>query len=121
MSWTPITREEIVELIFTSEQQLNEELLQFWQSIKIDPEKWNEETHGQPGEGFWIVAICGSRVIYYNDIEEGFNISEFRVAGSIAEYFANQDSLHWTIEDLFDLTRFESRMTPVLMAGRAGL
>ena len=105
MTWTPITIEEIYDMILATERDLNGELLNFWELIKIYPEKWNEETYGKEGNGFWVVGLIGRRVIYFNDIEEGFNISDYKTYGTIDNYFCNQDKLVWAIQELFDLIK----------------
>jgi hypothetical protein len=69
------------------------------------PIKWVEEKHGEDGGGFWVVAVCETKIIWYNDIEEGFNISEYKVYGHIGEYNCNQDELSWSISKLFDLIK----------------
>jgi hypothetical protein len=106
MTRTPITIEEIYELIVETERDLNGELLNFWELIKVSPEKWDEETFGKEGKGFWVVGIIGRRVIYFNDIEEGFNISDYKTYGTIEGYFCNQDKLIWTIGRLLQLVKF---------------
>jgi site-specific DNA-adenine methylase len=105
MTWTPITIEEIYDMIHATERDLNGELLNFWELIKIYPEKWNEETYGKEGNGFWVVGLIGRRVIYFNDIEEGFNISDYKTYGTIDNYFCNQDKLVWAIQELYDLIK----------------
>jgi hypothetical protein len=49
------------------------------------------------GGGFWVVAIMGERVVWFNDIEEGFNLSRYNEPGVIAEYWCNQDELNHTM------------------------
>ena len=107
MTWTPITIEEVYDSILETEKELKGDLLNFWELIKIYPEKWNEETYGKEGNGFWVVGLIGKKVIYYNDIEDGFNISDYKTCGKIENYFCNQDELIWTIAQLFDLIKFE--------------
>jgi hypothetical protein len=106
MTWVRISIEEIFNLIHNSEKELNGELLNFWKLIKIHPEKWAEKSYGKEGNGFWVIALIGRNVIYYNDIEEGFNISEYKTYGNIEEYVCNQDNLNWVITRLFDLIKF---------------
>jgi hypothetical protein len=65
-------------------------VLAAWERIRIAPEKWRCSPWGDLGGGFWVVAISGDAVIWYNDIEEGFNRSRFGERGVIAEYFCNQ-------------------------------
>ncbi|TJZ53830.1 hypothetical protein FAZ15_17385 [Sphingobacterium olei] len=75
--------------------------LKFWEYIKIVPEKWKERTVDEEGGGFWVVAVLGKSVIYYNDIEEGYNLSTFTNYGKIDNYYCNQMELHEMIESLF--------------------
>lgn len=110
MTWTPISIEEIFEKIFLTEKDLNGHFLNFWDLIKIYPEKWYEEEYGQEGGGFWVVGLIGRRVIYYNDIEEGFNISEYSAYGTIDNYYCNQDDLNIAILNLYSLITFGGRI-----------
>lgn len=84
--WTPIKITELYDEILKGEKELQGELFNFWELIKIYPEKWEEKEYGSEGGGFWVVAICGRRVIWYNDIEGGFNISNYSQYGIIDEY-----------------------------------
>jgi hypothetical protein len=106
MDWIPITIEEVYDLILSTEKKLNGDLLSFWEMIRIYPEKWQEEKHGREGNGFWVVGLIGKRVIYYNDIEEGFNISSYKTYGNIDEYYCNQDELKCAIQNVYDLLKF---------------
>jgi len=112
VNWTPITIEKIYSLILETEKELHGDILTFWQSIKISPEKWNEETYGKEGGGFWVVGLIGKKVIYYNDIEDGFNVSDFENHGTIDEYVCNQDKLTLTIKELFDLGKSDRQINP---------
>jgi hypothetical protein len=97
--WEPISLTELENLIL--KQEWERELSNFWVLIKVDPVKWIEETYGDVGNGFWVVAICGTNVVWYNDIEDGFNISSYTTFGVIDEYYCNQDSLTVTVQRLF--------------------
>lgn len=87
MNWTPIKESEI------------------WEIIKVPPQKWSQESFGKEGGGFWVVAIIGSSIIWYNDIEDGFNRSSYSVLGKINEYFCNQDDLEWQIQNVINQMR----------------
>ena len=104
-NWNPISLNDLFELIKTAEADLKGDLLHFWQLIKTRPSKWNEIGFGDEGGGFWVVAICGNRVIWYNDIEEGFNISNYKIFGEIDGYYCNQDKLNWAVIRFFDLVK----------------
>jgi hypothetical protein len=73
-----------------------------WEVIAISPEKWAQDTYGNQGGGFWVVGILGRTVIWYNDIEHGFNQSEYASLGHIGAYWCNQDPLELTIQHLLN-------------------
>ena len=115
MKWEPISEIELIDEIQKTETELNGELWNFWQLIKIEPNKWDEPTFGNEGGGFWVVAICGKKVIWYNDIEEGFNISNYSKIGLIDGYYCNQDKLNHSVIILYDLVKFGGEIS-----GQAG-
>lgn len=100
--WTPISLQELQNEIQQHEVNISQELWIFWQQIRIEPEKWQEETYGDEGGGFWVVAICGKKVIWYNDIEEGFNISTYSEFGKIDQYFCEQHTIDLAINIFFN-------------------
>lgn len=104
--WEPISLSELFNEIEKTEKDLDGELKNFWNLIKIDPIKWEEKEYGEMGGGFWVVAICGNKEMWYNDIEEGFNISDYKTFGKIEYYSCNQDDLIWSLTKLFDLLKF---------------
>lgn len=103
--WSPITLEELNNEIQESELKLNDELLFFWQKIKIKPEKWKVSNFENENEKFWVLAIEKTKVIWYNDIEEGFNISNYNKYGIINEYYCNQDELDVAVSILFKTSK----------------
>lgn len=104
--WTPISFDELYELIIQFENQATGDLQNFWELIKIEPEKWQEAIYGPEGGGFWAVAVCGRRIIWYNDIEDGFNISTYKEYGTFSDYWCNQDWLLQSVQRLYDLIHF---------------
>lgn len=103
MDWTPISEAGLWDKIISAEGRMNLQVLRLWETIKILPEKWTEQTYGTVGGGFWVVAIIGNRVIWFNDLEDGFNCSSYVVAGKIAEYFCNQDELEITVQHVLTI------------------
>jgi len=76
--------------------------------------------YGDQGAGFWVVALVGRTVIWYNDIEEGFNRSRYSAYGTIDDYWCNQDELELTLRYLLsaleqgsDLVRLVKRPAKV--------
>jgi hypothetical protein len=102
MDWEPISELELWDYINNAEIRMNIEQQRLWEIIRIDPQKWQEKQYGTLGGGFWVVAIIGQSVIWFNDIEDGFNISPYKQYGVISEYWCNQDELEFAIQRLLD-------------------
>ena len=108
--WTPASKDTIEKNIEWCNDILNLKpaCLKVWDYVKIRPEKWIEKTMGEQGSGFWVVGIIGKTVIYYNDIEEGYNLSAFTNYGEIDNYYPNQMELHEMVESLyFEITKLK--------------
>jgi hypothetical protein len=75
---------------------------QLWDAIKVPPHKWHLHPWGDQGGGFWVVALLGRTVVWFNDIEDGFNRSQYKQYGDISDYWCNQDELSWTVQHLLD-------------------
>jgi len=73
-----------------------------WNFIRVAPHKWKLSPWGDQGGGFCVVAIGGETCIYYNDIEDGFNVSQYTRHGEIPNYFCNQDELPWVVHRTMD-------------------
>ena len=73
-----------------------------WEVVRIDPVKWQQHPYGTMGGGFWVVGIYGQKVIWLNDIEDGFNRSRWSQPGVIDEYWCNQDQLEWTVQHVIN-------------------
>ncbi len=74
-----------------------------WEATKIAPEKWTQEPYGRDGGGFWVVALLGRNVVWFNDIEDGFNCSHYSQYGEIDEYYCDQDDLDQAVQSLLHL------------------
>lgn len=101
--WQSVDKNKILEDVNDCDDILytKKDCYQFWNYIRIEPEKWQEQSMGTEGGGFWVVAIIGKTVIYYNDIEEGYNRSSFKKYGEIDNYYPGQTYLHEMVESLY--------------------
>jgi hypothetical protein len=79
----PIEEEKIWDLINKFFVKMSIPQRRLWETIRIDPEKWEQHPYGDEGKGFWVVAIYGKNIIWYNDIENGFNRSHYKKYGVI--------------------------------------
>ncbi len=93
--WEPISRTYLDQMIATDLTMCSEDQRVFFGRVAIVPEKWSQSPWGDRGQGFWVIAICDNKVLWYNDIEDGFNVSRFAARGRIPdeEYWCNQDTL----------------------------
>ena len=96
-AWEPITEAEIRELIQAARERMTEPQRRFWEAVRIEPVKWQQDPYGTEGRGFWAVGIYGRRVIWFNDIEIGFNLSSWTTSGVLGDYGCNQDQLEWSV------------------------
>lgn len=103
MTWTPISEGELEKNIEAAVARMEPSQRHLWHVIRVRPEKWKQHPYGDEGGGFWVVALLGETAIWYNDIEEGFNLSHWTRYGVIDEYWCNQDKLEWTMQDLLDV------------------
>jgi hypothetical protein len=98
--WEPITKAALKARVTQGEGRMSSSQQRLWEAVRISPEKWQQHPYGDQGKGFWAVALVGRTVIWYNDIEEGFNRSRYSVYGTIDDYLCNQDELELTVQFL---------------------
>lgn len=73
----------------------------FWHFIRIEPRKWIHTGYEDEKVEFFVVAVFGKRVIYYDDFEGGFSISEFEEYGKLIGGSSNQNDFHEYISNVF--------------------
>ena len=108
MSWTPISENDLLDTLYSSEQRMTPVQRRFWDLIRIKPQKWLQHPYGDLGGGFWAIALLGRTVVWFNDIEDGFNRSEYATYGEIGAYWCNQDQLEHALGNLLQLVFEES-------------
>lgn len=115
MSWEEFSESDLWDLINAGEKRMDAQQARLWEVIRIQPAKWAEKSYGEAGGGFLAVAILGNSVVWYNDIEEGFNRSKYSEHGEIGEYFCNQDDLEMTVQQIINI--LETGRDTTLRAG----
>jgi hypothetical protein len=93
--WKPISLPELQALITSDVDACTDEQRAWFARVAFAPEKWSQSPWGDLGGGFWAVAVDEDRVLWYNDIEDGFNVSYFTRRGEIPgdEYWCDKSSL----------------------------
>jgi hypothetical protein len=99
-TWSPITESYLRDLIYRQLKACTPEQRDWFERIRT----WRSAPIVRSGaiEHVWIVAEVGNSSVYYDDVEEGFNISPLAAGGSIAVPGYEQ----WTLGDaLYHLAR----------------
>ena len=96
-TWEPISEGELVELV---EHQLKEcppKLAALFEAHRVPPFRAPITRNGQV-ESVFVVARKGSEVMYFEDVEDGFNFSPLSPDGQILEHWCNQDELKYALQ-----------------------
>jgi len=96
--------QELREIIAHELGHCPDELRTYFDSVAFEPTKWQQSPYGDIGGGFWAIASDEGRVLWYNDIEGGFNVSAFSDWGTIPhdQYWCAQDELKGAVAALRD-------------------
>jgi hypothetical protein len=105
MDWSPLREAELSTLIANAVSVMEAPARSLWNLVSVRPVKWQLHPWGDKGGGFWVVGVIGQQVVWYNDIEDGFNVSRYDAPGEIAEYWCNQDELNHTLHTLLHQIR----------------
>jgi len=115
-----MTESEMTKFLADSETSLEPPARRLWQLIRTPPVRWQLPPWGDAFGGFWVVGFFGQSVVWYNEIEEGFNCSQFENRGVIGNYFCNQDDVFHTMNALLSWIEVGTTLTK-LGAPVAGL
>src|ERR1700720_2971969 len=102
MTRNPISLEDLQVLVRKELVACSDDRRAFFAGVAFDPVKWQQSPWGHVSGGFWALATFHDRVLWYNDIEEGFNVSRFGTVGVIPddEYWCHQDALCVALAEL---------------------
>ncbi|PCJ44446.1 MAG: hypothetical protein COA99_06850 [Moraxellaceae bacterium] len=94
---------------------IDEDEISVEDTFDIDEDEIREEDTLDIDEdeiGFWVVAVFENTVLWYNDREEGFNLSKYRPYGTIAQYGNKQDDLEVAFQKAIDTGLIPSMLEP---------
>lgn len=100
MEVRPMSEQEILELINRGRDLLTIAERRLWDLVRVDPEKWRCPPWGDATDGFWVVGIIGTRFVWYNEIEGGFNCATYKTHGVIYDYQCDQGGLEDPVRSL---------------------
>jgi hypothetical protein len=96
-TWKPITPERLVEIIEADLGECDEALRSLFSKCRVEPYQAPIDRYGRE-EVVYVVARKANEVMYYEDVEDGFNISQTSKDGKILEHWCNQDPLKWALK-----------------------
>lgn len=99
MNWRRATIEEVKEIVKTDSAKFDDQQLGAFRKYSVEPCLVSIVRCGKL-ESLVVVARKSDEVIYWEDVEEGFNISRVSPDGLILEHWCEQDELgvalnHW--------------------------
>src|SRR5262249_27038745 len=101
--WSPILLDQLLTLIQQSVAAMSPAERRLWGLLRVPPRKWALHPWGDEGGGFWVVGLVGEYVVWYTDIEDGFNLSRYGPQGTIREYRCDQGGLQPIVRGLLDV------------------
>ena len=95
-SWRPATLEEVEHIVQTNLLSCNSAEKEAFRRFAVEAYQAPLVRFGQL-EFVVVVARRGNEVIYWEDVEEGFNVSATDSDGVVMEHCCNQDDLQLAI------------------------
>jgi hypothetical protein len=95
-AWKPATKDEVEAIIAADLRECTAAQRETWKRYCVPLRSAPIERYGK-SEHVFIVAQRGNEVLYWEDVEEGFNFSELGPNGEILEHSCNQDGLQYAL------------------------
>ena len=92
MEWTSATIDEVKKIIEADLKNCDKEQIATFESYAVQPYRAPILRY-EKLESVVVVARRGTEVMYWDDVEEGFNISRVAEDGMVVDSGANQDDL----------------------------
>jgi hypothetical protein len=111
MEWKPATLEAVKKVIQADLASCDDQQLAVYGQYAVDPYLAPIRRYGKM-ESVVVLARKGDEVIYWDDIEEGFNLSPAAPDGRILEHWCNQDALSLALNGWLDGREGSKRIGP---------
>jgi hypothetical protein len=96
MEWKPATVEEVKQIIKNHLANCDQEELETFRTYGVQPYSAPILRYGRL-ENVVVIARRGEQVIYWEDVEEGFNVSPIGEDGRVLEHWCNQNELRFAL------------------------
>ena len=111
MEWKPASIKEVKEILQKDLSDCDQEQLAVFNEFAVEPIAVPIVRYGQT-ESVIVVARRNNEVIYWEDVECGFNVSPIDENGIILEHWCNQDELRWALNRWVDGRSLPGRFAP---------
>ena len=95
-TWEPISASELEQLVAHQLQECPPGLAAVFEAHRVPPFRAPIKRNGRT-EAVFVVAQRGAEVMYFEDVEDGFNFSPISPGGEILEHRCNQDELKYAL------------------------
>jgi hypothetical protein len=109
--WRPATIEEVQRIVEQDLKTCDAEQVRAFKQYAIEPYIASIFRYGKE-EGVVVVARKGDEAIYWEDVEEGFNVSPVDSEGNIIEHWCNQDELGFALNAWIEGRGLQHRLQP---------
>lgn len=107
------TIEEVNQIVARDLKECDAEQVVAFDRYRVEPFSASIVRYGQT-ESVVVVARNGDQVIYYEDVEEGFNVSPISADGRILEHWCNQDELRFALNAWIEGRGLRDRLGPAV-------
>ena len=99
--WRPATIDTVNEIVASDLKACDAEQLAAFTKYRVEPFSAPLMRYGKM-ESVVVVARNGDPVIYWEDVEDGFNVSPIGPDGTILEHWCNDDELRFELNAWID-------------------
>ena len=107
MDWEPATIDAVKDIVKAHLKQFNSQQIAIFRQYSVEPYFASIVRYGK-AESVVVVAQKSDEVIYWEDVEEGFNISLTGPGGHVLEHCCNQDELGVALRRLIQSRQFRT-------------
>ena len=93
--WRPATVDEVKEIVASDLKACDAAQMAAFTKYRVEPFSAPLVRYGKM-ESVVVVARNGDQVIYWEDVEDGFNVSPISPEGRVTEHWCNQDELRFS-------------------------
>jgi hypothetical protein len=96
MEWKPASIEAVKKIVHEDLANCDDEQVTVFRRYEVEPYLAQITRYGETGKVV-VIARNGEEVMYWEDFEEGFNVSPIGTDGRILEHWCTQDELRFAL------------------------